>query len=194
MFSLVCVCSRGWVGMLGPRSLPRGGVCMPEGGAGGTQRRGRGYTRGWGWVYQMGGQVYQRVGVNMYTHSLDMGPGIPTPPPSLLTPSSSHHNMYRWQASCTHPTEMLSCIYIIAQFYRPQTKFAKVMFSQVSVCPQRQGVYPIACWDTHTPWGRHPLLGRHPPLGSACWDTVNKRAVRIPLDCILVSFFLHNWN
>ena len=35
-------------------------------------------------------------------------------------------------------------------FYRPQTKFAKVMFSQVSVCPQG-GVYPITCWDTHTP-------------------------------------------
>ena len=27
--------------------------------------------------------------------------------------------------------------------------------------------------------------GRHPPH-SACWDTVNKRAVRIPLECILV--------
>ena len=63
--------------------------------------------------------------------------------------------------------------------YRLQTKFAKVMFSQVSVCPQG-GVYSIACWDTHTPsaqtspWadttprqtplGRHPL-GRHTPLG-----------------------------
>ena len=34
--------------------------------------------------------------------------------------------------------------------YRPQTKFAKVRFSQVSVCRQG-GVYPIACWDTHTP-------------------------------------------
>ena len=33
--------------------------------------------------------------------------------------------------------------------------------------------------DTHTPLGRHP-----PP--SACWDTVNKRVVRIPLECILV--------
>ena len=41
--------------------------------------------------------------------------------------------------------------------YRPQTKFAKVMFSQASVCPQG-GVCPIACWDT-PPWTR----GRHPP-------------------------------
>ena len=31
-----------------------------------------------------------------------------------------------------------------------------------------------------------PPLGR-PLLHSACWDTVNKRAVRIPLECILVS-------
>ena len=51
-------------------------------------------------------------------------------------------------------------------FYRPQTKFAKVMFLHMSVCPQGGGVCPIACWDTH-PRGRHPLgrppLGRHPP-------------------------------
>ena len=46
--------------------------------------------------------------------------------------------------------------------YRPQTKFAKVMFSQVSVCPQGRGV-------CHTPLGRHsprqtPPLGRPYPL------------------------------
>ena len=39
-------------------------------------------------------------------------------------------------------------------------------------------VCPIACWDAHPP-GRSPLR-------SACWDMVNKRAVRIPLECILV--------
>ena len=95
-------------------------------------------------------------------------------------------------------------------YYHPQTKFAKVMFSQVSVCPQGGGGFcPIACWDIppgtrgrHPP-GRHPpeqtppwetppgpeadtLPGRH-PLCSACWDMVNKRAVHIPLECILVS-------
>ena len=47
-------------------------------------------------------------------------------------------------------------------YYRPPTKFAKVMFSQVSV--HRVGCLP------HTPTGRHPLgrhlpLGRQPPLG-----------------------------
>ena len=36
---------------------------------------------------------------------------------------------------------------------------------------------PSACWDTHS-------------LPSAYWDTVNKRAVRIPLECILVYFLI----
>ena len=71
-----------------------------------------------------------------------------------------------------------------------------------------------------TPLGRHPLgsthpLGRQPPcpvhagmhtppaqcmlgytlpLPSACWDTVNKRAVRIPLECILVLHVFHSFG
>ena len=83
--------------------------------------------------------------------------------------------------------------------YRPQTKFAKVMFSQVSLCPQggvchthppdqRQtppgqtppGQAPLtsACWDTHPP--TQCMLGYIPscpvhsgihPLPSACWET-----------------------
>ena len=36
----------------------------------------------------------------------------------------------------------------------------------------------------YTPWQVHPL-GRYPP-NSACWVMVNKRAVRILLECILV--------
>ena len=68
-------------------------------------------------------------------------------------------------------------------FYRPQTK---VMFSQVSVCPQ--GVLPH-CMLGCTPPGQTPTPhspGRPLPLCSACWDAVNKRAVRIPLECNLV--------
>ena len=67
-------------------------------------------------------------------------------------------------------------------------------------CPSVHGggdVCPIACWDTHTPlgghpWGRLPLADtprKTPPMPSACWDTVNKRAVRILLECSL----LVNW-
>ena len=39
----------------------------------------------------------------------------------------------------------------------------------------------------YTPLGRHPPLGKS-PLHSACWDTVNKRAVRILLECNLVAY------
>ena len=104
-------------------------------------------------------------------------------------------------------------------FYCPQMKFVKVMFSQVSVCPQ-VGCLPLvpegSAEQTHPPGqtppkppGRHPLgrshLGRHlpcpvntgiQPQSSASCDThppwqilrgtVNKRAVRIPLECIIV--------
>ena len=61
------------------------------------------------------------------------------------------------------------------------------------------GIHPLGrhpLWvytPGHTPpWGRHPQLGRHPPhinrlpLHSACSDTVNKWAVHILLECILV--------
>ena len=57
--------------------------------------------------------------------------------------------------------------------YRPQTKFAKVIFSHVSVCPWGGGVCPIACWDTHLPETSAPTdhcspgadtpPGAHPP-------------------------------
>ena len=56
-------------------------------------------------------------------------------------------------------------------------KFAKVMFSQVSVCPRRGGGFCHTHPWADTPSGRHPLLGRHTPVGrhhpppSACWDT-----------------------
>ena len=107
-------------------------------------------------------------------------------------------------------------------FYRPQTKFAMVMFSQMSVCPEGGvchflGRHPPG---RHTPWADTPLVrhsplvrhppGRHPPaqcmlaytpcpahagihpLPSACWDTVNKRAVRIPLECIPVTIAVND--
>ena len=57
-----------------------------------------------------------------------------------------------------------------SNFYRPQTKFAKVMFLHVSVILSGGGgVCPIACWDTHThlPWDQRkippPPGSRHPP-------------------------------
>ena len=40
--------------------------------------------------------------------------------------------------------------------------------------------------ETDTPWADTPRPEADTPLHSACCDTVNKRAVRIPLECILV--------
>ena len=92
--------------------------------------------------------------------------------------------------------------------YRPQMRFVKVMFSQVSVCSG--GCLSHTPWtDTpgQTPPWQTPLLGQtpprqippaqcmlgytHPPLPNACWDTANKWAVCIPLEWILV-LFLHS--
>ena len=56
--------------------------------------------------------------------------------------------------------------------YRPQTKFAKVMFLQVSVCLSTGG----DARDAAPP----------PPYSTRYGDTVNERAVRILMECILV--------
>ena len=87
----------------------------------------------------------------------------------------------------------------------PQTKFAKVMFLHVSVCstggntpPQQvhpwagtppQQVHPPAGTlpqQAHLP-GRYPRAGTPPREQCMLGDTGNKRAVRIPLECILIS-------
>ena len=56
---------------------------------------------------------------------------------------------------------------------------------------------PAQCMLGYTPPAQC-MLGYTPPLPSTCWDTVNKRAVRIPPECILVSEQIHtvviNWN
>ena len=98
-------------------------------------------------------------------------------------------------------------------FYRLQRKFAKVMISQVSVCLSvhkggGEGCLPHirTLWaDTphaDTPLGRHPPgqtpLARHPPAWCILGYTPSaqymlgyghKWAVRIPLECILVTYF-----
>ena len=80
--------------------------------------------------------------------------------------------------------------------YRPQTKFAKVMFLHVSVCPQEGKTWAGTPPGRYTPLGRYtPWVGTppgqvHPPGQVPPWcmlgDTGNKRAVRILLKCILV--------
>ena len=93
--------------------------------------------------------------------------------------------------------------------YRPQTKFPKVMFSQVSVCPQGrvcipactgqgvcipacigQGMYPSMHWAEGCARGDQRQTPPGPEADTLprriLRNTVNKRAVRIPLECILV--------
>ena len=72
------------------------------------------------------------------------------------------------------------------------------------VCLSTGGLWQTPPWADHPPpLGRHPTTGPtiphwadtpQPdplPLCSACWDTVNKRVVRIPLECILVNTMLN---
>ena len=94
-------------------------------------------------------------------------------------------------------------------FYRPQTKFVKVMFLHLSVShsvhrgeylgrytppgrytPRQVHTLAGTSPSRYTPWQVQSPLGRYTPPGNACWDTVNKRAVRILLECILVFYFI----
>ena len=92
--------------------------------------------------------------------------------------------------------------------YRPQTKFAKVMFLHLSVSHSvHRGGLPQCMLGYHPPGTRHPpeqtppgpgippadplgpgnpLQTRHPPAQSMLGDTVKKRAVCILLECVLV--------
>ena len=85
-------------------------------------------------------------------------------------------------------------------YYRPQTKFAKVMFLHLSVILFTWGGCLPQCMLGYTPSRADIPLGadtpgiRHPPWGAdtptaQCMlgDMGNKRAVRILLECILVE-------
>ena len=87
--------------------------------------------------------------------------------------------------------------FILCFYYRPQTKFAKVIFLHVSVSHSvhRGGVCLSACWDTSPraeppPPLAHPPSGTPPPAQSMLEDTVNARAIRILLNAILFHFNL----
>ena len=60
----------------------------------------------------------------------------------------------------------LFCIIYFDNFYRPQTKFAKIMFSQVSVCPRGRGVHGTGsmygrghAWQVGCVWQRVCMAG-----------------------------------
>ena len=79
--------------------------------------------------------------------------------------------------------------------YRPQMKFAKVMFLHLPVILfTGRGVCLSACWYTHaleqtpsSPGGDTPQEQTPPTAECMLGDTGNKRAVRILLECIFVQ-------
>ena len=86
--------------------------------------------------------------------------------------------------------------HLVTNYYRPQTKFAKVMFLHLSICSQEGPASRGVCiWGCLHPGGLHPG-GLHPggvciqadPLHWILRDKVNERAVRILLECILVWY------
>ena len=85
-------------------------------------------------------------------------PRANTHSPREQTPPTEHAGRYGQRTGGTHPTEVQSC-------YHPQTKFAKVMFLQASVCPQGGGVCVVA------PGGHAWLLwgGMHGCSGGHVW-------------------------
>ena len=105
---------------------------------------------------------------------------------------------FSWRFGFSFNTQSLQYWY----FYRPQTKFAKVI-DFTGVCLSRGGEYlgrytPRQVSPAGTPPGQvPPRVGTLPPRAgtlpahSACWDTVNKRVLRIPLECILVLYYLN---
>ena len=109
------------------------------------------------------------------------GPGKPGPPgkpagPAILKEKHMITGGFRKQ-----PGASIIWAYLIC-FYRPETKFAKVMFLQVSVCPQGEGVRGGGVGDRGG-----GVCGMHAPC-QILRDMVNERTVRILLECILVFF------
>ena len=112
--------------------------------------------------------------------------------------SSSRHNKNHMLPKRSTMLKSIPCYECTTKatttFYCLQMKFTKVMFSQLSVCPQEglglrsrrvsatptlgrspqadtplaDNPLPSACWDTH-PCPVH--AGIHTPLPNACWDT-----------------------
>ena len=97
-----------------------------------------------------------------------------------------------------------------AFYYRPQTKFAKVMFLHLSVSHsvhkgEYLGRYPPGRYTPQAgtpprqvpnsqvpPSAGTPPGQVHHPGHSVCWDTVNKQAVSIPLECTFVIWVYHD--
>ena len=131
-----------------------------------------------------------------------------------LTAKDFMQDLFRVLPVPTHTVHRRAFYFMNFCYYRPQTKFAKVMFLQVSVCPQSGGgacvagghAWQWACvaggacmvggcaWQGGMHGGGHAWQGWQGVHGRGAYvadttrygDTVNERAVRILLECILV--------
>ena len=92
--------------------------------------------------------------------------------------------MYIWQAGDMHPTGMLS--YLLCNYYSHGIPVALTVLQEMTF--YRDGnVFTGVCLSTGVGWlGTHPSP---PYMGLGLLrDTVDKWAVRIPLECFLVLF------
>ena len=94
---------------------------------------------------------------------------------------------------CSHRTMAKLKLWYLFLFYRPQTKFAKVKFSQVFVCPEGDSVQGVSVHRGSLSRGVSVQegLSRGSLSGSLCQvDPLYSyvRAVPILLDCILVRW------
>ena len=91
-------------------------------------------------------------------------------------------------------SDAISDVHVLfLNFYRPQTKFAKVMFLQVSVCPQ--GVlsqHALQVVSQQALWRGDACSREGGLVETPGWLLL--RAVRILLECILVNNLLHSLN
>ena len=103
--------------------------------------------------------------------------GVCVIPPTIITLQSEFSDFMQHSSISAIPEHILKYQNIVCIcFYRPQTKFVKVMFLHLSVSHSVQG---------GTRAGTHP--GQvHPREQCRLGDTGNKPAVRILLECILV--------
>ena len=124
-------------------------------------------------------------------------------------PGSMHNQKTSLQAGCTHPSGIALYYWFIELDYSyidcetkanegasrishtrrscPLNEVAGSMFSQVFVCPHLVGGFAQSHAGTPPPYADPPPPRRQtPPPPRRQTDTVNRRAVRILLECILV--------
>ena len=117
-------------------------------------------------------------------------------PQNCLDKDNSNYSQYT--KYILFPEHCTACC-IQEVYYRPQTKFAKVMFLHVSVSHSvHRGGLPQCMLGYHPPRTRPPPQSRHPqsrppqeqtpPAQCILGDTVNKRTVCILLKCNLVIY------